>query len=312
MPELKATRDGYGEALVDLGKTNRDVVVLCSDLTDSTRTNWFKEEFPDRFFEMGIAEQDMMNTAAGLSLTGKIPFASTFGVFASGRAWEQVRITICYANLNVKIGGSHGGITVGADGATHQGLEEIALMRIIPNMTVIVPSDAQETYKATMAAAEIFGPVYIRFGREKVPVITKPDTPFTIGKAYTMRDGKDIAIIACGLMVSEALKAAEALTKDGISARVINLHTIKPIDQEAIVKAARETGAVVTAEEHQVMGGMGSAIAEVVVRSFPVPMEMVGIQDRFGESGSAQELLKAFGLTGFDIMRAAKRVLERK
>ena len=312
MPELKATRDGYGEALVELGRTNRDVVVLCSDLTESTRTNWFKEEFPDRFFEMGIAEQDMMNTAAGLSLAGKIPFASTFGVFASGRAWEQVRITICYANLNVKIGGSHGGITVGADGATHQGLEEIALMRIIPNMTVIVPCDAQETYKATMAAAEIFGPVYIRFGREKVPVITRPDARFIIGKAYTMRDGKDIAIIACGLMVSEALKAAEALTKDGISARVINLHTIKPIDQEAIVKAARETGAVVTAEEHQVMGGMGSAVAEVVVRNFPVPMEMVGIQDRFGESGSAQELLKAFGLTGFDIMRAAKEVLERK
>ena len=312
MPELKATRDGYGEALVELGRTNSDVVVLCSDLTDSTRTNWFKKEFPDRFFEMGIAEQDMMNTAAGLSLAGKIPFASTFGVFASGRAWEQVRITICYANLNVKIGGSHGGITVGADGATHQGLEEIALMRIIPNMTVIVPCDAQETYKATMAAAGIFGPVYIRFGREKVPVITKPDNPFTIGKAYTMRDGKDIAIIACGLMVSEALEAAGALAKDGISARVINLHTIKPIDQEAIVKAARETGAVVTAEEHQVMGGMGSAVAEVVVRNFPVPMEMVGIQDRFGESGSAQELLKAFGLTGFDIMRAAKEVLERK
>jgi len=312
MPELKTTRDGYGEALVELGRTNSDVVVLCSDLTDSTRTNWFKKEFPDRFFEMGIAEQDMMNTAAGLSLAGKIPFASTFGVFASGRAWEQVRITICYANLNVKIGGSHGGITVGADGATHQGLEEIALMRIIPNMTVIVPCDAQETYKATMAAAGIFGPVYIRFGREKVPVITKPDNPFTIGKAYTMRDGKDIAIIACGLMVSEALEAAGALAKDGISARVINLHTIKPIDQEAIVKAARETGAVVTAEEHQVMGGMGSAVAEVVVRNFPVPMEMVGIQDRFGESGSAQELLKAFGLTGFDIMRAAKEVLERK
>lgn len=310
--EMKATRDGYGEALVKLGKTNPRVVVLGADLTDSTRTGWFAKEFPDRFFEIGIAEQDMLNTAAGLSLTGKIPFASTYGVFVSGRAWEQVRTTICYADLNVKIGGAHGGVSVGPDGATHQALEEITLMRVLPNMKVIVPCDAIETYKATMKSAEIKGPVYIRFGREKTPVITKKETPFQFGKAITFREGKDISLIACGYMVYESLRAAEELEKKGISARVINLHTIKPIDKEAIVKAAKETGAIVTCEEHQIMGGFGSAVAEVVVENYPVPMGFIGIQDRFGESGTPEELIKEFNLDSSDIIKAVEKVLKRK
>lgn len=310
--EMKATRDGYGEALVELGKTNPRVVVLGADLTDSTRTLWFAEKFPDRFFQIGIAEQDMLNTAAGLSLTGKIPFASTYGVFVAGRAWDQVRTTICYANLNVKIGGAHGGVSVGTDGATHQALEEITLMRVLPNMQVIVPCDAIETYKATMKAAEIKGPVYIRFGREKIPVITKEDTPFTFGKAVTFKEGKDVSLIACGYMVYEALKAAEELKKKGISARVINLHTVKPIDKEAIIKAAKETGAIVTCEEHQIMGGFGSTVAEVVVENHPVPMRFIGIQDRFGESGTPEELIKEFNLDFSDIIKAVEEVLRHR
>jgi len=310
--EMKATRDGYGEALVELGKKNPRVVVLGADLTDSTRTGWFAEKFPDRFFEIGIAEQDMLNTAAGLSLTGKIPFVSTYGVFVSGRAWEQIRTTICYANLNVKIGGAHGGVSVGPDGATHQALEEIALMRVLPNMKVIVPCDAIETYKATMKAAELKGPVYIRFGREKIPVITKKDTPFQLGKAATFREGKDVSLIACGYMVYEALKAADELEKKKISAKVINLHTVKPIDKEAIVKAAKETGAIVTCEEHQIMGGFGSAVAEVVVENYPVPMKFIGIQDRFGESGTPEELIKEFNLDSSDIIKAVEEVLKRR
>ena len=310
--EMKATRDGYGEALVELGKTNPRVVVLGADLTDSTRTGWFAEKFPDRFFEIGIAEQDMLNTAAGLSLTGKIPFVSTYGVFVAGRAWDQIRTTICYANLNVKIGGAHGGVSVGPDGATHQALEEITLMRVLPNMKVIVPCDAIETYKATMRAAEIAGPVYIRFGREKIAVITKQDTPFNLGKAATFREGKDVSLIACGYMVYEALKAAEELEKKKISAKVINLHTVKPIDREAIIKAAKETGAIVTCEEHQIMGGFGSAVAEVVVNNYPVPMRFIGIRDRFGESGTPEELIKEFNLDSDDIVKAVEEVLKHK
>jgi transketolase len=310
--EMKATRDGYGEALVELGKKNPNVVVLGADLTDSTRTQWFAEKYPERFFQIGIAEQDMLNTAAGLALTGKIPFVSTYGVFVAGRAWDQIRTTVCYTELDVKIGGAHGGVSVGPDGATHQALEEIALMRVLPNMKVIVPCDALETYKATMKSAELKGPVYIRFGREKIPVVTKPDTPFEFGKAATFRDGTDVSLIACGYMVFEALKAAEELEKKKISARVINLHTIKPIDKEAIAKAARETGAIVACEEHQVMAGVGSAIAEVVVEHSPVPMEFIGIQDRFGESGTPEELIKEFNLDASDIIKAAEKVLKRK
>jgi len=312
MFEMKATRDGYGEGLVALGEKNPQVVVLSADLTDSTRASMFKEKFPERFFTMGVAEADMICTAGGLSLVGKIPFCCSLGVFASGRVWDQVRVTICYSNLNVKIGGSHGGITVGEDGASHQSLEDITLMRVLPNMKVIVPCDAIETRKATIQAAEVWGPVYVRFGRPPVPTLTKEDTPFVLGKAITMREGKDVAIFACGIMVYEALEAAKELHKKGISARVINLHTVKPIDEEKIFEAARETGAIVTAEEHQLSGGFGSAVAEVVGKQFPVPVEMVGIKDRFGESGSPQELMQDFGLTRFDIVKAVERVAKRK
>jgi len=312
MLEMKATRDGYGEGLVTLGERNPQVVVLSADLTDSTRASMFQKRFPERFFTMGVAEADMIGTAGGLSLVGKIPFCCSFGVFASGRVWDQVRITICYSNLNVKIGGSHGGITVGADGATHQSLEDITLMRVLPNMKVVVPCDAIETRKATINAAEVSGPVYIRFGRPAVPTITREDTPFILGKAITMREGKDVAIFACGIMVYEALEAAKELDKKGISARVINVHTVKPIDDEKIFEAARETGAIVTAEEHQLSGGFGSAVTEVVAKQFPVPVEMVGIKDRFGESGTPQELMQDFGLTRFDIVRAVEKVMKRK
>jgi len=312
MFEMKATRDGYGEGLVALGEKNPQVVVLSADLTDSTRASMFKERFPERFFTMGVAEADMIGIAGGLSLVGKVPFCCSLGVFASGRVWDQIRITICYSNLNVKIGGSHGGISVGADGATHQSLEDISLMRVLPNMKVVVPCDAMETKKATIQAGEVFGPVYIRFGRPPVPVITTQDTPFLIGKAITMREGKDVTIFACGIMVYEALEAANGLDKKGISARVINLHTVKPIDEEIIFKTAKETGAIVTAEEHQLSGGFGSAVTEVVAKQFPVPVEMVGIKDRFGESGSVQELMQDFGLTRFDIIKAVERVLKRK
>lgn len=306
------TRDGFGEGLVELGKTNDNIVVLSADLTESTRANWFKKQFPERFFGLGVAEQDMFGTAAGFALSGKIPFACTFGVFASGRAWDQIRVSVAYMNLNVKIAGTHGGISVGPDGATHQALEEIALMRIIPNMTVVVPCDALEAKRATIEAANINGPVYLRLGRSGVPAITKNEDYFKIGKANTLRSGKDISIFACGQMVSETLEASDILSKEGISAAVINMHTPKPIDRIAVIKAASETGAIVTCEEHTVMGGFGSAIAEVVVENCPVPLKMVGVRDRFGVSGEPDELFKYFGLTSADIVKAAKEALAMK
>jgi len=313
MPEMKASRDGYGEALVWLGEHDPRVVVLGADLTSSTRSDWFQEKFPDRFYSIGIAEQNMLCIAAGLSLTGRIPFVCTYGVFVAGRAWDQVRTTICYANLNVKIGGAHGGISVGPDGATHQALEDIALMRVLPNMTVVVPCDSIETRKATIAIAqEVEGPAYVRFGREPIPIITEESTPFKLGRAEIFRPGDDVSIIACGYLVGEAMKAADELAKEGISARVINLHTIKPIDREAILKAARETGAIVAAEEHQVLAGFCGAVAEVVATECPVPMRFVGIQDRFGESGEPEELLAEFGCTASNIVANAKQVLEMK
>ncbi len=308
MGGMKPTRDGFGEALIELGKTNKDVVSLCADLTDSTRAGWFKKRYPDRFFSFGVSEQDMYSAAAGLSLAGKIPFACTFGVFASGRAWDQVRISIAYMNLNVKVIGTHGGVSVGEDGATHQAIEEIGLMRILPNMTILVPCDAIEARKATLASVEIKGPVYIRLGRNPAPIITKEDDPFEVGRAVTLKDGSDVTIIACGLMIYQALLAHDELQKKGIKARVINLHTPKPIDRAAIVKAAKETGAIVTAEEHLVHCGMGSAVAEVLAQECPVVMRMIGIKDRFGESGAPDELLKYFGLTASDIVRAAEEV----
>lgn len=298
--------------MVELGKTDKNVVVLSADLTDSTRAAWFKKDFPDRFFGLGVAEQDMIGVAAGLALEGKTPFACTFGVFASGRCWDQVRISVAYMNLNVKIVGTHGGISVGPDGATHQALEEIALMRILPNMTVIVPCDAIEAKKATMAAAKVKGPVYLRLGRSGVPVMTSADDAFVIGKSMTLIDGKDVAIFACGQMVSEAYKACEILKSAGVSARLVNMHTVKPIDRAAIIKAAKETGAIVTAEEHTVMGGFGSAIAEVVSQEFPVPIRMVGVKDKFGQSGEPDELFKHFGLTADDIVKAAKEAIRMK
>lgn len=306
------TRDGFGKGLLELGKTNKDVVVLSADLTDSTRAGWFKKEFPERFFSFGVAEQDMIGHAAGFSLMGKIPFACTFGVFASGRAWDQVRVSVAYMNLSVKIAGTHGGISVGPDGATHQALEEIALMRILPNMKVVIPADAEEAKKATIQAAAMDGPVYLRFGRSASPVFTKPDDFFRIGRANLIRDGKDATIIACGQMVWESILACEALEKDGITARLINLHTPKPIDSRIIIESARKTGCIVTAEEHTVMGGMGSAVCEVLAENFPVPVRMIGIRDRFGVSGESDELFKHFGLTAEDIVKAVKEVIKKK
>lgn len=309
---MKPTRDGYGDGLVEAAEKNTDIVALGADITASTRVDWFKKKFPERFISVGIAEQNQMCIAAGLSLAGKVPFVTNYGVFLAGRAWDQIRTTVCYSNLNVKLGGAHGGISVGADGATHQALEEISIMRCLPNMKVVVPADSNETRKATMAAAEINGPVYIRFGREKVPVITSDDTPFELGKAYCVREGTDVALIACGVMVYESLVAAEALAKEGISAMVINNHTVKPLDAETILEAAEKTGAVVTAEEHQVAGGMGSAVIELLAQNYPVPVKMVGVYDRFGESGDPDVLMKEFGLISTNIIAAAKSVLERK
>ena len=310
--KTKPTRDGAGEAMVELGRRDKNVIVLSADLTDSTRAGWFKKEFPDRFISSGVAEQDMFGTAAGLALSGKIPFACTFGVFASGRAWDQIRISIAYMNLGVKIIGTHGGVSVGEDGATHQALDEIALMRILPNMTIVVPADAIEAYKVTMQAARVKGPVYIRLGRNPAPILTKKEDPFKIGKAILYRDGKDVTIIACGHSLYEAKLAREKLRKEGIDARVINLHTPKPLDTDLILKAARDTGALVTVEEHTLFGGMGSAVCEFISQNHPVPIKMVGIKDRFGESGAPLELLKHFSLTTEDVVKAVHEVLKAK
>lgn len=310
--QMIPTRDGFGRGLLELGQKNKDVVVLCADLTDSTRAAWFKEKFPDRFFGFGVAEQDMFGAAAGFALMGKIPFACTFGVFASGRAWDQVRVSIASMNLKVRIIGTHGGLAVGEDGATHQAIEEIALMRVIPNMTVIVPADAVEAKKATIQSADIDGPVYIRLGRSPAPIIAEETDIFEIGRANILKEGKDVTIIACGLMVSEALAACETLSKDGVSAGLINVHTPKPLDKETILRVVSRTRAVVTAEEHLLAGGLGGAVSELLSQACPVPVKMVGIDDRFGESGKAPELLKAFNLTAADIVKAAKDVLKIK
>jgi len=310
--EQKPTRDGYGEGLIELGKKNKNVVVLCADLTGSTRSKMFKDEFPDRFIEVGIAEQNMMSLATGLALVGKIPFVSTYSVFCPGRNWDQLRIGVAYNQVNVKLTGAHAGISVGQDGATHQGLEDIAIVRVLPNMTVLAPCDTVETKKATIAAGKMEGPVYLRFAREATPVFTTVDTSFRIGEAEVFRKGQDASIIACGPIVYEALLAAEDLSKQGIDVRVINNHTIKPIDDEMIIKAAQETGAIVTGEDHQVTGGLGSAVAEVLSKNHPVPIEMIGVQDRFGESGAPEELMKEFGLVAADIKEAVIRVLKRK
>jgi len=298
-----ATREAYGRALVQLGHQDPRVVVLDADLSRSTMTVYFAREFPHRFFNMGVAEQSLMGTAAGLALCGKIPFASTFAVFASGRAYDQIRNGIAYPALNVKIAATHGGLSVGEDGASHQALEDITLMRVIPNMTVIVPADAEETRQAVFAAARHEGPVYLRLGRLPVPVIYEEGYVFQIGRAHILREGEDAAIIACGLMVHEALRAAEELDSLGFKVLVVNMSTIKPLDREAVLRAAR-TGAVVTAEEHSVIGGLGSAVAEVLAQELPTPMAMVGVKDTFGESGEPQELLEKYGLTHRHILQA--------
>ena len=310
--EKRKTREGFGRALVALGEQDPRVVVLVGDLTDSTMVSFFAERFPERFIQCGVAEQNMTGIAAGLAVAGKIPFFATYGAFASCRAADQIRVTVAYSDLNVKIGGAHGGISVGPDGATHQALEEIAIIRAIPNLTMLVPCDYWEAYKATMAAARRPGPVYVRFGREDVPVVTSEDTPFTLGKGEVFAEGDDLTIVACGVMVYEALRAREALEASGVSARVVDLHTLKPIDAALVERCARETGAIVTAEEHQVNGGLGGAVAEVVVRTHPVPVEMVAVMDRFGRSGKPDELMDAFGLKARDIVAAAERVMKRK
>jgi transketolase len=311
-PEMKRTREGFGHGLVDLGESRPEVVVLVGDLRESTNVSFFAERFPDRFIEVGIAEQNMMCVAAGLAAVGKIPYLATYGAFASCRSADQMRVTVAYTDLPVKIGGAHGGISVGPDGATHQAMEEISIVRSIPNMRMIVPCDYWETRKATVAVADDPHPYYLRFGREAVPVVTTAESPFTIGMANQLREGRDLAILACGVMVHEALVAANELGARGIEARVLNLHTLKPIDRDAIERAARECGAIVTAEEHQIHGGLGSAVAEVVVRTHPVPMEFVAVHDRFGQSGKPEELMGAFGIKAPDIVRAAEAVLARK
>jgi transketolase len=307
-----ATREAYGRALVSLGEQNPDVVVLDADLAKSTKTIKFKGKFPDRFFDMGIAEADMMGTAAGLAAAGKIAFASTFAIFATGRAWEQIRNSICYTNLNVTIAASHAGIAVGPDGSSHQAIEDIAIMRVIPNMKVIVPADGVETMKAVAALAKTPGPAYMRLGRSGTPVIYERDYAFEIGKASTLREGADVTIIAVGTMVQLAITAADELAKEGMSARVINMSSIKPIDVAAISAAAEETGAIVTAEEHNVIGGLGSAVAEIICEVCPVPVLRIGLMDQFGRSGQAGELMKAYGLTAERIVAAAKDVIGRK
>lgn len=308
----KATRDAYGEILKELGAENPKIVVLDADLSSSTKTAEFKKVFPERHFNCGIAEQNMMGVAAGFATTGKIPFASTFAVFGAGRAYEQIRNSICYPKLNVKIAVTHSGLTVGEDGATHQMLEDISLMRTLPNMTVTVPADAAETKSIIRWAADYEGPVYIRMGRAKVEDVMPEGCTFTPGKSTLLRDGADVTLMACGVMVAPALEAAEILDAEGISTRVVNMSSIKPIDATAIQEAVKMTGAIVSCEEHNIIGGLGAAIAEVLVQSTPAPMEMVGTKDTFGESGTPDALLEKYGLTSAHIVLAAKRVISRK
>lgn len=311
----KPTRDGFGDGLVQLGAENPNIVALCGDLTDSTRVGWFKEKYPDRFIQVGIAEQNMMGIAAGLAVAGKVPFVSTYGVFCPGRNWDQLRVSVCYNNANVKLTGAHTGVSVGPDGATHQALEDIAITRCIPNMTVIAPCDYWETKKATIAGGRMIGPVYFRFARENTPIFTTEQTPFEIGKAYLLRDTDkkvDVAIIGCGPLLYNALIVAEELVKEGVEVIVLNNHTVKPMDEKAVIAVAKRAGAVVTVEDHQVMGGMGSAVAEVLSKNHPVPMEYIGMQNSFGESGEPNELIEKYGMGINSIKEAVKKVLGRK
>ncbi|MBU1000848.1 transketolase family protein [Patescibacteria group bacterium] len=310
--EQVATRNGYGEGLVLAGEEDEQVVALSADLAESTRTHFFAEKFPQRFIEVGVAEQNLVTVAAGMALAGKVPFVSSFAVFSPGRNWEQIRTTVCYNDVPVKIIGSHAGLSVGPDGATHQALEDIALMRCLPNMTVISPVDSIEAKKATLAIAKFPKPCYLRLSRNKIPVVTTEDSPFKIGRAEVFHKGTDVAVIATGQMVYKALLAAKELKSSKISVRVINCHTIKPLDQELVIKAAKDCGAIVTAEDHQVTGGLGGAVAEVLSQNFPVPLRIIGIKDRFGESGESDELFTKFGLTEKAIISAIKHLLKMK
>ena len=309
MTEKIATRKAYGEVLLELGEEYEDIVVLDADLSKSTKTADFAKAYPGRFFNMGVSEADMMGTAAGLAASGKTAFASTFAVFAAGRAYDQIRNSICYPRQNVKIAATHSGITVGEDGASHQMLEDIALMRVLPNMTVICPSDAISTKKLIKMAAKEHGPYYIRLGRPGVPVIYDDNDDIQIGKAKLLKEGNDITIIACGHQVAAALEASEKLSDEGISSDVIDLHTIKPLDEKLILESAKKTGAVVTCEEHSIIGGLGGAVAEYLAENYPVPIKKVGVNDTFGESGTGEELLKKYGLTSQDIVKKAKEAI---
>jgi len=306
------TRNGFGEGLVECGKASKDVYVISADLTESTRCQLFKDSFPERFVQFGVAEQALAAVASGMALAGKTVWIASYAAFSPGRNWEQIKTTGCMQRVNLKIAGAHAGVSVGPDGATHQMLEDIALMRVLPEMTVIVPADAIETRKATIAATKMKGPVYVRFARSASPVFTTEASPFEIGKAQVLREGNDIALIGCGPIVYECLAAAEELAKLGIEARVINNASVKPMDEKTILAAAKDCGAIVTAEEAQAAGGMGSAVCELLAEHRPVPVERIGIQDRFGESGEPQELLEHFGLTSPAIVKAAQKVLKKK
>ncbi|MHB8073590.1 transketolase family protein [Desulfosporosinus fructosivorans] len=312
MADKVATRDAYGNALLILGAENPNVVVLDADLSKSTKTADFGKKYPERFFNMGIAEANLIGTAAGLAAAGKIPFASTFAIFAVGRAFEQIRNSVAYPKLNVKIAATHSGITVGEDGGSHQAIEDVAIMRAVPNMVVLVPADGEETRQVILAAAKYIGPVYIRMGRLAVPLLFGEDYHFEIGKANVLKEGTDVAIMANGLMVSMALEAAVELALEGISVSVVNVASVKPLDEETIVRVAKQTKAVVTAEEHNIIGGLGSAIAEVLGEKLPTPMVRVGLKDTFGESGRPQELLEKYGLTKAALIEAVHEVLAKK
>lgn len=308
----KDTRSGFGAGLLEAGRRNKDVVALCADLTGSVKMDSFAQEFPERMIQCGIAEADMIGIAAGLALSGKVAFAGSFAAFSTGRVYDQIRQAVAYSNTNVKIAGSHAGITLGEDGATHQILEDLGLMKMLPNMVVLNPCDYNQTKAATIAAAEYNGPVYIRFGRPKVPVFIPEDMPFEIGKAIVLNEGSDVSLMATGHLVWEALQAAEMLEKEGIKAEVLDIHTIKPLDSEAILRSAKKTDCVVSCEEHQYNGGLGESIAQLLVRNNPMPMEFVGIDDKFGESGKPEELMVKYGLKAVNIAEAAKKAISRK
>ena len=310
--EKKDTRSGFGAGLLESGKQNKNVVALCADLTGSLKMDAFKNEYPERFFQVGVSEANMMGLASGMTIGGKIPFTGTFGNFSTGRVYDQIRQSIAYSEKNVKICASHCGVTLGEDGATHQILEDIGMMKMLPNMTVISPCDFNQTKAATIAIANHQGPVYLRFGRPKVPVFTPGDQKFEIGKAQMMIEGTDVSIFATGHLVWEAIEAEAILAEKGISAEVINIHTIKPLDEKAVLKSAKKTGCVVSAEEHQIKGGLGESIAQVLVRNYPLPMEFVGVNDRFGESGKPAELLKKYGMSSSSIVAAVEKVVKRK